>query len=93
MGIDDKIMLSLVSIYVLFNIKKIYYLILFGWQEIGAKRTLAIIGFVATFIGGVLSSFFAIQYFWIFRWVFILYIVAFIIYRLVWGTRYYDKEG
>jgi hypothetical protein len=87
------VLVILASIYALFNIKKIYNLILFSWSEMGGIRTLFIILFFLILFGGAIIGTLVPRYGEIFRWAFILYIVGFFVYRLIWGTRYYDKES
>jgi hypothetical protein len=84
-------LLSVASIYFLFNIKNVYSFILWSFHENGKLFTFGLLSFLSIFILGIILGFSAPKYGWIPQWALIWYIVAFIIYRLIFGVR--DKEG
>jgi hypothetical protein len=86
----DWFLLTVAVIYFLFNIKNIYLFIVYSFQEHGKFFTSGLLLFAAIWIMVVILAFTAPQYGWIARWSFIIYIVAFIVYRLIFGVR--DKE-
>lgn len=79
------------GIYWLFNIKKIYHFFVWSFLENGVFFTSGILLLAVIFLSGIFFAFVAPQYGWITQRAFIWYIVAFIVYRLIFGVR--NKEG
>lgn len=86
----DWFMLSVAVIYFLFNIKNVYSFIRWSFSE-GIVFAVGLLLLATIFILGLILAFVAPQYGWLPQWAFILYIVAFVVYRLIFGVR--DKEG
>jgi hypothetical protein len=85
------VLLIIVAIYWAFNIKKIYLFLVWSWLENGIVFNVGMYLFAAIFILGCIIGVADPQYGWIPQRALILYIVAFVIYRVIFGVR--DREG
>lgn len=90
MDLADYVLLTIAVIYFLFNIKNVYFFIRWSFSE-GKVFAIGLILLAAIFILGLILAFTSPKYGWIPQWAFIWYIVAFFVYRLIFGVR--DKEG
>lgn len=91
MDITDWVLLSIASIYFLFNIKKVYYFFVGSFTNDGIAFTLWIIWFVLIWIIVLIFAFFLPQYeknvVKIVQWTFIFSIVGFLVYRNTIGFK------
>lgn len=87
MDITDWVLLSLASVYFLFNIKKVYYFFVGSFANHGIIFTIWIILFITIFIVGCIIGVLAPQYNRIPQWAFIWCIVGFLVYRNTIGFK------
>lgn len=85
MDITTWALLIMVSIYFLFNIKKVYYGIIGIFSEYGVPFAIGLMVFALIFIVGCIIGIVAPEYFWIPQWAFILFIIGFFVCRLLFG--------
>jgi hypothetical protein len=87
MDVTDWVLLTLASIYFLFNIKKVYRFFVGSFSIDGIAFTLWIIWFVLIWIAVLIFAFLAPSYGWILQWTFILSIAGFLVYRNTIGFK------
>jgi O-antigen/teichoic acid export membrane protein len=78
-------LLIMFLVYLLFNIKKVYYALINGFSEYGVPFMVGLITFILIFIAGCIIGVVAPEYGWIPQWAFILFIVGFFVCRFLFG--------
>lgn len=87
MDITDYVLLGLASIYLLFNIKNLYYFITGSFINDGKMFTLWLMLFIIIWIVVLIFAFLAPQYGWVVQWAFIWSVAGFFVYRFTIGFK------